>query len=56
MSVRADDEPSGAETVRWVDVARGRRMALLGAAVVDGPGSALDVSLVALSSNCREEV
>lgn len=59
MSVRADDEPSGAETVRWVDdvarKSRGWRTVLLGATVVDGPGTALDVSLVALSSNCAEE-
>lgn len=53
MSVRAD-EPSGAETMRRVArESRGWRTALLGAVVDDGPGSAVCVSLVALSSNCR---
>jgi len=62
MSVRADEKFSGAETTRWLVVvmwvrargSRGGRMELL-AAVVDGPGSALCVSLVADLSICGEK-
>lgn len=59
MSVRADEKPSWAETARWAVVrergSRGGRTVLVPvlAAVVDGPGSALGLSLPV--SNCGEK-
>jgi hypothetical protein len=56
MSVRTEEEPPGADTTRWVVVWVSARRTVLLAAVVDGPGSGLCVSLrMDLSSNCGKK-